>query len=390
MTSICIFPLIGDNKGKNTIQMNNSQLIHDIWVDGGNTEGLLQKVKYAYSWDTYELYAELLSDSPYLSDSVLLATIYQTNVLPDIMVKYILIANPQSLSNEYIQQVVYENRMDMFPGGIEEVTSYITDTVSPRQILEANVSYYTSQRKTYLNLLKNYYLTDTTGNSLINLTDLLSSETDIESKYELVFAQINKQDYEGAYTTLGNIGSKIDPEKQPEEMTRLLNMSLIIPILVNVETGEDTLENLPEYYLNAIIDLSDNDRSLAGSIATALRMRIDTNFVYNEPIYTYDDETLKMAKPIRKDHKLLSNESYLKINPNPANEYIIISYNISGIVNGLSLSITDAMGKTVYAKQLNKASDEQLLLINNYAKGNYICTIFNNGKPIKSGKFIKN
>ena len=63
--------------------MNNAQLIHDIWVDGGNTEGLLQKVKYAYPWDTYQLYANLISKSPYLSDSVLLATIYQTNVLPD-------------------------------------------------------------------------------------------------------------------------------------------------------------------------------------------------------------------------------------------------------------------------------------------------------------------
>ena len=83
MSTISIIPVRGEKEGKNTIQMNNSQLIHDIWVDGGNTEGLLQKVKYAYPWDTYELYAELLSDSPYLSDSVLLATIYQTNVLPD-------------------------------------------------------------------------------------------------------------------------------------------------------------------------------------------------------------------------------------------------------------------------------------------------------------------
>ena len=370
--------------------MNSAQLIFDIWVDGGNTEGLLQKVKYAYPWDTYELYAELLSDSPYLSDSVLLAAIYQTNVLPDIMVKYILIANPQSLSNENIQNAVYENRLDMFPGGIEEVTSYITDSVSPRQILEANVSYYSSQRKTYLDMLKKYYLADTTSNGLNNLILLLSNETNIDSKYELVFAQISKQDYDGAYSTLNYIGSLIDPDKQPVEMTRLLNMSLLIPILVNVETGEDTLENLPEYYLNAITDLSDNDRGLAGSIATALRMRIDTNFVYNEPIYTYQDETLKMAKPFKKINKSIDEETYLKINPNPANEYIIISYKISGTVNGLKLSITDAMGKTVYVKQLNKANDEQLLLINNYAKGNYICTLFNNGKAIKSGKFIKN
>ena len=305
------------------------------------------------------------------------------------MVKYILIANPQSLSNEYIQQVVYENRMDMFPGGIEEVTSYINDTVSPRQILEANVSYYKSQRKTYLDLLKKYYLADTTGNSLINLTDLLSSETDIESKYEHVFAQINKQDYEGAYSTLDNIGSEINPEKQPEEMTRFLNMSLIIPILINVETGEDTLENLPEYYLNAITYLSDNERSLAGSIATALRMRIDTNFVYNEPIYTYEEETLKMAKPIKKTNKPLSDQSYVKISPNPADEFITVSYNINETINGLRLFITDASGKTIFEKELNKAKDQQILIVRNYAKGNYICTLFNNGKPIMSGKFIK-
>ncbi len=370
--------------------MNNAQLIHDIWVDGGNTEGLLQKVKYAYSWDTYQLYADLINKSPYLSDSVLLATIYQTNVLPDIMVKYILIANPQSLSNEYIQQVVYENSMDMFPGGIEEITSYITDTVSPRQILEANVSYYTSQRKTYLNLLKNYYLTDTAGNSLNYLTDLLSNETDNESKYELMFAQISKQDYDGAYTTLGNIGSKIDPEKQPEEMARLLNMSLIIPILVNVETGEDTLENLPEYYINALTNLSTNDRGLAGSIATAIRLHFDTTYIYDEPIYIYNnDTTLKMAKPIKKTNKPLSDQSYVKISPNPADEFITVSYNINETINGLRLFITDASGKTIFEKELNKAKDQQILIVRNYAKGNYICTLFNNGKPIMSGKFIK-
>ena len=388
MTSICIFPLIGDNKGKNTIQMNSAQLIHDIWVDGGNTEGLLQKVKYAYSWDTYELYADLISKSPYLSDSVLLATIYQTNVLPDIMVKYILIANPQAINSINIQQALYDYRMSPFSEELAE--ELYCDTVAPRQKLEANVSYYATERKSYVDLLKQYYLADTTSNGLNNLILLLSNETNIDSKYELVFAQISKQDYDGAYSTLNYIGSLIDPDKQPVEMTRLLNMSLLIPILVNVETGEDTLENLPEYYINAITNLSTNDRGLAGSIATALRMRFDTNFVYNEPIYIYNnDTTLKMAKPIKKTNKPLSDQSYVKISPNPADEFITVSYNINETINGLRLFITDASGKTIFEKELNKAKDQQILIVRNYAKGNYICTLFNNGKPIMSGKFIK-
>ncbi|MEI6821686.1 MAG: T9SS type A sorting domain-containing protein [Bacteroidota bacterium] len=88
--------------------------------------------------------------------------------------------------------------------------------------------------------------------------------------------------------------------------------------------------------------------------------------------------------------KPISDESYLKISPNPANEYITVSYNINGVINGLRLFITDAMGRAVYDKNLNKAKDEQLLIIKDYAKGTYFCTIFNNGKVIKSGKFIKN
>jgi len=110
-----------------------------------------------------------------------------------------------------------------------------------------------------------------------------------------------------------------------------------------------------------------------------------------DTIYTYDDDTTsRMAKLIKKVNKPLSEETYLKISPNPANEYIIVSYNITSAINGLRLFIIDASGKTLFEKELNKAKDQQILTVKNYANGNYICTLFNNGKPIKSEKFIKN
>ena len=84
----------------------------------------------------------------------------------------------------------------------------------------------------------------------------------------------------------------------------------------------------------------------------------DTKFVYNEPIYIPKDEPLKKAIT-KKANKPLTSISYLKISPNPANEYITVLYNINGTVNGLRLFITDAMGKTIYEKEMNKAIDEQ-------------------------------
>ncbi|MEI6823528.1 MAG: T9SS type A sorting domain-containing protein, partial [Bacteroidota bacterium] len=317
------------------------------------------------------------------------AAIEQTNALPDIMVKYILIANQQCLSDDYIQGVVYDYRNQMFPGGIEEVHSYISDTVSPRQQLEANISYYASQRKTYLDLIKKYYLADNAGNSLNNLTDLLSNETDIESQYELVFAQLSKQDYEGAANTLENIGDLVKYRNKAEEIERYNKMSSIIPILVRVET-DNSWDYVPQTDKDSLIVLSETNRGLPGSIARAARLQFEEEFVYDEPIYTYEPETLRMAKPIRKTTTKPADENYLKIKPNPADEYIVVSYSINGIVNEPKLFITDAMGRTLLVKNLSKTTDEQLLIIKDYAKGNYICTITNNGKPIKSGKFIKN
>ena len=211
--------------------MNNAQLIHDIWVDGGNTEGLLQEVKYAYSWDTYQLYADLISKSPYLSDSVLLATIYQTNVLPDIMVKYILIANPQSLNNMQLSGAIYDYRYDMFSSFAEE-ESYISDTVSPRQQLEANITYYTMERKTYVNLLKQYYLADHKGDSVDGLIELLAGEPDINSQYELAFIYISKNDQQSLSDVMSAIPLMINPNDQAE-LDRYSMMSQLIPIIYN-------------------------------------------------------------------------------------------------------------------------------------------------------------
>jgi hypothetical protein len=254
--------------------------------------------------------------------------------------------------------------------------------------MQADISYYASERNTYMNLLKQCYLSDTTETGMQQYLSLLNNESDIESKYELVFAKISNQDYEGALSSLATIEGMIDAEKQPEETDRLAKMNHIIPVLNSVESGNKTWETIEQSEKDYLIELSENDRSIVGSIATAARMQFEPNFVYEEPIYMPGEIPLKMAKPKKLNNSII-NESTLKISPNPAVDYIEVSYDITGVINGLKMLITDAMGKTVLEKELTAAKDQQIIVVKDFAKGNYICTIYNNGKPNQNTKFIK-
>ena len=112
----------------------------------------------------------------------------------------------------------------------------------------------------------------------------------------------------------------------------------------------------------------------------------DPNYVYQEPIILpIIDPQTKSTKP-QKPKALSKNE--IAIYPNPANDFVTIAYQITDLVNGLQLIVCDALGKVVYTKELTNQSDQLLLVVKGYVKGNYVAAIFNAGKTIKSSKFV--
>ena len=365
--------------------MNSAQLIFDIWVDGGNTEGLLQKVKYAYPWDTYELYAELLSDSPYLSDSVLLASIYQTNVLPDIMVKYILIANPQSLNNMQISGAIYDYRYDMFSSFAEE-ESYITDTISPRQQLESNITYYATERKSYVDLLKQYYLANPLGLNTDNLIQLLAGESDINSLYELAYFYISKNDSKNLSDVLSSIPQMIDPNDQAE-LDKFSEMTQLMPIIFNLENGIETIDSLNADEQSYVYNLAENNDNLPSMLAKAIRMQIDTSFHYDEPIYVADTLQTK-SKIIKKTNKPLNTTETLNMYPNPSKDYVIVDYRNNVPAKEILLIITDMQGRLQKKMLLNVKFTQNMVDVHNFINGMYNFTIFVDGNQKISNKIV--
>jgi hypothetical protein len=249
---------------------------------------------------------------------------------------------------------------------------------------EADVAYYATERKTYLDLLKKYHLEDTTANASQNLIQLLSCESDLESRYEMVFAQIANNEYTAANTTLDNMES-ILPENDLE-IIKYYKMRNILPIIEQLNSGETTWENIDQSIVN---ELSENDDELPGMLAKSIRLRFDTAFIYEEPIYTDLNEELRLSIP-KNNNKLTvkSNNESFKVSPNPANEFLIVEYSVEKSAKEILLVITDMQGRLIRKQQLTNTTNQTLINVEALLNGNYHFTIMVDGQQKSIKKII--
>jgi len=77
----------------------------------------------------------------------------------------------------------------------------------------------------------------------------------------------------------------------------------------------------------------------------------------------------------------------MKVFPNPANDYFIVSYALDAAPINASLEIYDAMGKKMEVFTVVLAKSEKLINCSAYAKGMYHCILRSNGQITASSKF---
>jgi len=371
------------NLTSSDIKADSTQALLTALVDGGNTDVLQQEVLQTMPQEAYDLYMSLMGKSPYLSDSVLIATIEKEYILPNVLIKDILAANPQSAKSPEVMDKVNEKAIPMTEEQLAEILlgKYI---VAAKEKLESQLAYHKQQRSISLKFLKQSYRNDTVDPyANDSLVLLLETENGLQEKFELVFAYSAQNNWTGAMALMDNLPNQYSFKQHEQEMYNDYNT--FINVLYELDQAGMGLEGLTATQNTSLLQLADNVQNYAGSYARNILIGTD-NYPYTEPIILPGDGlksgSITFDLPVPKDYR----PEYISIYPNPAMSYIIVELNKTNL-NGVNLSLYDNGGKLVKQTVIPARTQDYVIGLKGMKPGIYIIKADMDGKNIGGKKF---
>jgi len=377
--------LLQDMVAENDFKADSVSGLLSLLVDGGDTEGTNTDITTAMPDQTMDVRADLLGKSPYLSDTVMVTTIQQQEVLPAAIVTEILTANPQSAKSDKVLDEVYA-RADISNSQIDQIEANAMVT-GAKESLEIRLAHYNGQRSYALNRLIAAYKTDTSSiNAADSIIVLLNTQDFAEAKYQLAFEYLAKGELQMAQNTLQAIDDtyRLDAEALSEHARLEAYMSVLVQL---AQTNKNIYQVSAAQKAN-LFNLRQNSTGLAGAWATNLLNTVDDTLYYKES-YLLPTEGNKsvIVKRKRPDIKIFESNK-LKVYPNPAKDYVIVEYQLVDDAERVVVKVIDNNG--FIRRTIEQENNHGFTVIDaqELETGTYICHVAANGSLVGVVKFI--
>ncbi len=354
-------------------------------IDGGDTDDLQEDVEYSNPQESMDIYNSLMNESPYLSDTVVSTAMEKEDVLPNTMIRDIMVANPNTAkSTKLIDKI--DERYEPMPTSMKDQILSGKSLISEREETETDLSMLKNNKAYLFNNIIRYYRKDT-------INGLFGSDTIIYmykklnqlwAKYALAFEYLNKYDSANAIATIDSI-----------------------PMLFKLSTRQLTSHQIFEDYFDVLSGFVKQDKTIfqADSVQKALLSSIYYSASGNEKVLLRNlliaidslDYNESFILPcsfkttngyIKQPDELDVKDIYhLRIYPNPSKDYIILEY-LNDLDKPVLVCITDLSGKLITSFTLNKSRDQRIVDTRNWKAGVYIATLKINDNDMESMKLI--
>lgn len=354
--------------------------------DGGNTEELSSEVYTSTPPETTEVYNELMSTSPYLSDSVVETAILKEDVLPNALIRDVIVANPQSAKNNELMDAVDE-RSDAMPDYMKAQILQGKSIITAFEQLKSNFAYHKNLSNKAYQQAENWYLNDTLNpeQSYDSLTSMLDQRQEVNAKYQLVSYYLQKNDLEEAIDQLNEIPNQL--ELSNYELAEYNDMQNFYGLLFYMQQNNLNFNDFNSEQLNLLEDLELDGHGRVQQYARNIRLNLGLSD-YVEPYIIPDlNKSTEMFNFETELLKSIDEVKYLEVFPNPAKDYVILKYLIDNNLASSYLQITNASGKVLQTIEVLGSEDQIVIDTKNYKSGVYIATLFINGEVAESVKF---
>jgi len=356
-------------------------------IDGGSTLLLTFEMETSTPLEAMQIRNELLAESPYLSDTVMQTAIEKEEVLPNAMIRDILVANPQSAkSNEVLDEL--NNRFVPMPEPMMEEIMTGQSQISAKETLEGEIAYHKAKRQDlFYQLVRSYRADSVNPASHDSLIALLQVEVSLKTKYLLAFEYLHDNDTTFVAAVLNAIPTSFSlSDAQAQVYNDYLDY---FGILTSLRTEGKSVFELSLNQITVLQNISVAGREPVSSYTRNILLANQLTEYY-EPILFPDLTNPAPSKPDRKPDPATS-EAYFRLYPNPAKHYTIVDYSLTGLQspqNQIIFVITNQEGKEMENILVYKQYDQFILNLADFVPGNYICTLYAEGKKIQSQKVL--
>lgn len=359
------------------------QNLLSLLVDGGDTEVLDNEVQTSLPEEALELRNNLLSESPYLTDTVMVSATNRENVLTPEMVTEILAANPQAAKSDTVQnaldgrieQLTDEQRIEIDQGWFE---------FGAKESLEAKHSKYISTRSHALYNIIRFYRNDTISVSPIDsIIQMYDNEDQLWAKYTLVSEYFYKNDSDNVVNVLEDI--PVEFSLTPSQSIQHELYEDYFDKMTQLRSEGKTIFEMDSSDLVELYSIYNNASGSLKAMVRNLLVATDT-LNYREP-YVLPDP-LKTGKIRRIRIKKNYDYNSFDIYPNPANNYVVIDYSSTGFVEDGYIAFIDCNGKTIRSIPIKENHDFLIVPIEDLQNGLYICKFVINNNTIQTQKLI--
>lgn len=365
-------------------EIESTEAILTAMIDGGDTEALNTEVETSTPPETVAVYNELMNESPNLSETVVESSIEKENVLPNAMVRDVMVANPHSAKSQQLIDKLDE-RLDPMPEYMKAQILAGRSIQSLKDEMESKLANSKRKKANAMNDVIRYYTKEETDplvayNGLVNL---FQDDNTLKSSYRLAWLYLEKGEYQLGAGVISNIPTQFS--LTDDEQLVYAGMADIYSMLSALYQSGNTIEDLSETQVSQLQNLASGEVLTTRAYARNILMAIG-EMEYQEPILFADHS--KSAMVVEDYNKLMKTKApqQLSVYPNPSTGYVILEYNME-IESDAVLEIKDVNGKTIRTINTSQKLDQVTVTTEDWKPGLYIATLKINGKSIESVKF---
>jgi hypothetical protein len=333
--------------------------------------------------EAMEVRNELLTESPYLSDTVMKSAVIKEDVLNNSMIRDVLVSNPQSAKSEELMDML-ENRTVPMPDYMMEQILQGEDTVSAKEILEAMKAWWDGEAsKAYTRLLNHYKGDSVTPANEDSLNWLFTYRNTLSSQYDKAgWFYVN-----GEYSQTQDVLNAIPSAFALNGMQTLTHDAYLDFYQLAEEFRSDTSYafSIDSAMTSSLYELTTSNSDLPGTFARNILLA-KNKISYQEPVILPDSGLKDVKKGKFRGVKESATSGFISVFPNPAHDYFVVRINLPETpVNGL-LKLYDGKGRIVHSNELLTPQDQITISVANLSSGLYLLELESNSKKMGTVK----